>query len=145
MSHYIPTTDYNDLIAGLLTAGEAHDPRTRIIELLGDHADLWPDSILSDPESATPVEVLSVMAFLDAVVSLTLDPLLKQIPDIHERVTAILATSARMLPTSAVQLTSAEIDQYAAEASEGLRDDAAALNEAKRILDTLMAGMPAAA
>jgi hypothetical protein len=51
-STYLPDATYHALLDGLLAAHSAFDARTRVIELLGEVADVWPDSIQAEEEAA---------------------------------------------------------------------------------------------
>lgn len=51
-STYLPDPVYNALLDDLLAAHSAFDARTRVIELLGEVADVWPDSIQAETEAA---------------------------------------------------------------------------------------------
>ena len=46
-AHYMPAADYEALVGALLAA---RDPET-VRELLGEHGNVWPASILSDPQA----------------------------------------------------------------------------------------------
>jgi hypothetical protein len=50
-SKYLPDATYHALLDGLLAAHSAFDARTRVIELLGEVADVWPDSIQAEAEA----------------------------------------------------------------------------------------------
>lgn len=51
-STYLPDPVYFALIDDLLTASNSFDPRTRVIELIGEVADVWPESIQAEAEAA---------------------------------------------------------------------------------------------
>ena len=51
-STYLPDATYHALLDGLLAAHSAFDARTRVIELLGEVADVWPQSVLDNAESS---------------------------------------------------------------------------------------------
>lgn len=45
---YLPDPVYFVLIDDLLAASNSFDPRTRVIELIGEIADVWPQKVLGD-------------------------------------------------------------------------------------------------
>lgn len=49
-SSYLPDPVYFALIDDLLAASTSFDPRTRVIELIGEIADVWPQKVLSEVE-----------------------------------------------------------------------------------------------
>ena len=49
-STYLPDPVYFALIDDLLAANSKFDPRTRVIELIGEVADVWPVSVKDDSE-----------------------------------------------------------------------------------------------
>lgn len=51
-SSYLPNPVYFALIDDLLAASNSFDPRTRVIELIGEIADVWPESIQAEAEVA---------------------------------------------------------------------------------------------
>ena len=51
-STYLPDAVYYALLDGLLAAHSAFHARTRVIELLGEVADVWPQSVLDNAESS---------------------------------------------------------------------------------------------
>ena len=49
-STYLPDAVYYALLDDLLAANSNFDPRGRVIELLGEIADVWPQMVLDDAE-----------------------------------------------------------------------------------------------
>lgn len=49
-SIYLPDTVYHALLDDLLAAHSAFDARTRVIELLGEVVNVWPQMVLDDAE-----------------------------------------------------------------------------------------------
>lgn len=56
-------TKYDALVDGLLNAGETHDPRSTVIELLGEVGNVWPESVSADDQAGRLVE--SATALID--------------------------------------------------------------------------------
>ena len=48
---YLPTTTYNDLVERLLELPGSPDPESMAKILLGEVANIWPASLLRDPET----------------------------------------------------------------------------------------------
>ena len=59
----LETTEYKGLVDQLLQVGDAHDPRSKVIELLGEIANVWPDSVRADDQAGRLVE--SATALID--------------------------------------------------------------------------------
>lgn len=55
-ANYLPDTEYDAMIDALVAARDAHDPKTKIIEIVGEHANIWPESVLEDEDAATPIK-----------------------------------------------------------------------------------------
>lgn len=49
-SKYLPDPVYFALIDDLLSANTSIDPRSRVIELIGEIADVWPQMVLAATE-----------------------------------------------------------------------------------------------
>ena len=47
---YLSDEEYEALLEGLLNTPRAFDPRSHVIELLGDRLNVWPVSVLEDRE-----------------------------------------------------------------------------------------------
>lgn len=135
MSKYLKDENYDAFIAGLLTAGDTHDPESRIKELIGEIGDVWPASVLADPEHQVPEVVFCVVPFLNARSQITHDPALAAAPTIRDRVLEIMTENLNRLPASAVTLTSAQLD--ADISTEEVTDDES-LDESERKLNELL-------
>ncbi|MDD9730442.1 hypothetical protein PVW46_11030 [Mameliella sp. AT18] len=57
-ARYLPNETYSAMIDALAAAHEAHDPRTRIIELVGEYANVWPEDVLEDGDTETSIDEL---------------------------------------------------------------------------------------
>lgn len=70
-SKYLPNERYAALIDSLAAAHEAHDPKTRITELVGEFANVWPESVLEDEDAEPSVgeRVVVQMLFLSDMVA----------------------------------------------------------------------------
>ena len=110
----IETTEYEALITRLLDANGAHDSRSKVIELLGEIANVWPASVRLE----TPLELAlritsaarlkeSALAMLDFYNALTVGTI-KLDPAHHEPARDALAELIMHLPTGLIETLSAE-------------------------------------
>lgn len=109
-------TEYDELVDQLVLTGDAHDPRSKVIELLGEIANVWPESVRLE----TPLEIAlritsaarlkeSALAMLDFYNALTVGTI-KLDPAHHEPALEALVELIMHLPADLMETLSAETD-----------------------------------
>jgi hypothetical protein len=119
---YLKEENYRKLVNLLLTAGDDFDPESRVIELLGEIGDVWPESILAENERDRLKT--SVHALTDLFVELSLNTFTLDGKS-SDAVRAAIHRVLTNLPADLTAAVKAEIDRDAEEAVQALGAEAA--------------------
>jgi hypothetical protein len=112
----LENTEYNELVDQLLLTGDAHDPRSNVIELLGEIANVWPKSVRSETSLEIALRITSAarlkesaIAMLELYNDLTVGTI-KLDPAHHEPAREALVELIMHLPADLMETLSAEAD-----------------------------------